>query len=65
MLFLARPADGRPPKKHADEHSIEARWVTLEEAAKLPMRGPEVMAIFRWVAGGAPVYPLELIGTEA
>src|SRR5688572_26844369 len=51
VLFLARPADGRPPKQHADEHSLEARWVTLEEAAKLPMRGPEVMAVFRWVAG--------------
>jgi phosphatase NudJ len=63
-LFLARPADDRPPKSEPDEHSLEARWVTLDEAAKLPLRGPEVLAIFRWVADGAPVYPLDLIGTE-
>jgi phosphatase NudJ len=63
-LFLARPADDRPPKSEPDEHSLEARWVTLDELAKLPMRGPEVQAIFRWVAAGAPVYPLDLIGTE-
>jgi phosphatase NudJ len=63
-LFLARPADDRAPKSEADEHSLEARWVTLDELARLPLRGPEVLAIFRWVAEGAPVYPLDLIGDE-
>lgn len=63
-LFLARPADDRPPKREPDEHSLEARWATLDELEKLPMRGPEVLGIFRWVAGGAPVYPLDLLGTE-
>jgi phosphatase NudJ len=63
-LFLARPADARPPKSAPDEHSLEARWVTLDELAALPLRGPEVLAIFRWVAGGAPVYPLDVIGSE-
>ena len=64
-LFLARPADDRPPKSVPDEHSLEARWVTLDELARLPLRGPEVLDVFRWVAGGAPVYPLELIGSES
>jgi phosphatase NudJ len=63
-LFLARPADDRPPKTTPDEHSLEARWVTLDELARLPLRGPEVLALFRWVAGGAPIYPLDLIGSE-
>ena len=63
-IFLARPADNRPPRNTPDEHSLEARWVTLAELARLPLRGPEVLAIFRWVADGAPVYPLDLIGTE-
>ena len=40
------------------------RYKTWDEAAGLPMRGPEVLAIFRWVAAGAPVHPLDLIGTE-
>lgn len=63
-LFLARPVDNRPPKSTADEHSLEARWVTLDELARLPLRGSEVLDIFRWVAHGAPVYPLDLIGRE-
>ena len=57
--------DDRPPKSEPDEHSLEARWVTLEELAQLPLRGQEVMAIFRWVANGATVYPLELLGSES
>jgi phosphatase NudJ len=63
-LFLARPAGEQTPKSTADEHSLEARWVTLDELARLPLRGPEVLDIFRWVADGAPVYPLDLIGDE-
>jgi phosphatase NudJ len=63
-VFLARPADGRPPKSTPDEHALEARWVTLDELARLPLRGPEVLALFRWVAAGAVVYPLDLIGSE-
>jgi phosphatase NudJ len=65
VLFVARAADEAAPlKSHADEHSIEARWVTLEELQLLALRGPEVIDIFRWVAHGAPVYPLEMIGNE-
>jgi phosphatase NudJ len=63
-LFLARPADRTPPKTTPDEHSLEARWVTLAELRGLPLRGVEVLRIFDWVAGGAPAYPLELIGQE-
>jgi ADP-ribose pyrophosphatase YjhB (NUDIX family) len=64
IIFLAGPADDTPPKTEADEHSLEARWVTLDELARLPLRGPEVLAMFRWVAAGAPVYPLDLLGSE-
>lgn len=63
-LFLARPADRTPPKTTADEHSLEARWVTLDELRDLPLRGIEVLRIFEWVAGGAAVYPVDLIGQE-
>src|SRR5262249_28330317 len=41
-LFLARPADQTAPKDTPDEHSLEARWVTIDELARLPLRGPEV-----------------------
>jgi phosphatase NudJ len=63
-IFLARP-DGDPsPRTTANEHSLEARWVTLQELAALPLRGDEVRRLFEWVAAGAPVYPLDLIGRE-
>lgn len=64
VVFLARPADETPPKLFPDEHSLEARWVTLEELARLPLRGAGVLLLFRSVARGAPVYPLELLGEE-
>jgi 8-oxo-dGTP pyrophosphatase MutT (NUDIX family) len=64
VLFTAQPADDTPPRAWANEHSLEARWVTLEELDGLPLRGPEVRSIFAWVAGGAGVYPLDLLGDE-
>jgi phosphatase NudJ len=63
-LFLAAPADGTPPRREPNGHSLEARWVTLDELDELPLRGPEVAAIFRWVAGGATAHPMELLGSE-
>jgi hypothetical protein len=64
VLFEARPADDTPPRAWANEHSLEARWVTLADLDGLPLRGPEVRSIFAWVAGGAVVYPLDLLGDE-
>jgi 8-oxo-dGTP pyrophosphatase MutT (NUDIX family) len=63
-LFLAHPADDTPPKGHPDEHSLEARWLTIDELSRLPLRGPELLDIFKWVASGAPVYPLDIFGKE-
>lgn len=64
VLFVARPQDDTPPRTTPNEHSLEARWVTLAELETLPLRGPEVRAIFAWVADGAPIYPLDLLGDE-
>jgi phosphatase NudJ len=63
-IFLAHPADDTPPRTTPNEHSLEARWVTLDELAGLRLRGPEVQSIFEWVSGGAPVYPLDVLGDE-
>ena len=62
MIYLARPADATAPRDRPNEHSLEARWVTLAELAALPLRGAEVAALFRWVAEGAAAHPLDLIG---
>ncbi|AKT40620.1 NUDIX domain-containing protein [Chondromyces crocatus] len=64
VIFLARPAGDALPKQTPDEHSLEARWVTVEELSALPQRGPDVARLFREVLGGAPVYPLSLVRPE-
>ncbi len=57
VFVLARPRDDTPPRRTPDEHSLEARWVTLDELDALPLRGEEVREVFTYVARGAPVYP--------
>ncbi|MGK3996655.1 NUDIX domain-containing protein [Sorangium sp. So ce1024] len=64
VIFVARPAGNTPPKSVPDEHSLEARWVTLEELRALPLRGPDVARLCRDVQAGAPVFPLSLLGLE-
>lgn len=64
VIFMARPLDDTPPLERPNEHSLEARWVTLEELGRLPLRGPEVFAIFSYVDRGGPVYPLSVLCQE-
>lgn len=64
VFYLARPLGDTTPKQLPDEHSLAARWVTLAELQRLPLRGQEVLEIFRAVAAGAPVAPLDLIVQE-
>ncbi len=63
-IFVARPADDTPPKTQADAESLEARWVTLDELAELPLRGEEVARLCREVLSGRQVFPLSLLQTE-
>jgi ADP-ribose pyrophosphatase YjhB (NUDIX family) len=64
VIFLASPRDDTPPKAVADEESLQARWLTLEEIARLPLRGSDLRALLESVAAGRPVYPLDLLGGE-
>ncbi|MBK07236.1 MAG: NUDIX hydrolase [Deltaproteobacteria bacterium] len=64
VIFVARPMDDSLPKKYADEHSLEAAWVTLEDLEYLPLRGEEVKQLFYYISNGAPIYPLELLAYE-
>lgn len=63
VIFMARPADDTPPKSEPDDESLEARWVTLEELAELPLRGSDLIPLFKW-ALHAPLMPLSLFGAE-
>jgi len=42
FIVAARPRSFTP-KSVADEHSLEARWLTRDEIARLPLRDPEVL----------------------
>jgi len=64
VIFLARPAGDTEPKRAPDEHSLEARWATLEELRRLPLRGPDVEMLCDDVLAGAPVFPLSVLGPE-
>ena len=64
VFFLAHPEDDRPPKRNADYESLGAAWVALDELDRFPLRGAEVRALLRYVAGGGPVFPLGLLTAE-
>jgi ADP-ribose pyrophosphatase YjhB (NUDIX family) len=64
VVYLARPAGSPEPKRVADEHSLGAAWVTLDELDRLPLRGEDVRETLQAVARGAPVYPRSLVTSE-
>jgi phosphatase NudJ len=64
VFFVARPDGDAEPKRVADEHSLEARWVTREELDALPLRSPEVREVFAHVARGGGVLPLSAVVEE-
>lgn len=65
FIVIARPENDTPPKSEPDEESLGAAWMTLEEMREIPLRGKEVLEVFESVINGAPVYPVELISSEA
>lgn len=60
VVFVARPADDRPPKSVPDDESLKAGWFTLDELGRLPLRSVEVADIAREVLGGAFIHPMSL-----
>jgi phosphatase NudJ len=63
VFFLGHAIDDRPPKQIADEHSLSARWVTLEELQGLTLRDDEVRELFEAVVRGIHIAPIELLET--
>jgi 8-oxo-dGTP pyrophosphatase MutT (NUDIX family) len=64
VIFSAHPLDDTPPKSEPDEDSLEAAWVTLADMTRLPLRGIEMVPLFRYLAGGGSVYPLNMLTYE-
>ena len=64
VIFTGYPRDDTPPKTTADEESLRAAYLTLDEIRGLPLRGAEVRALLESVASGGQVFPLDLLGPE-
>ena len=63
VVFVARPVDDTQPLSEPNEHSLEARYVTLEELVALDLRGREVAFWFNRAQAG-PVFPLDVMQPE-
>jgi phosphatase NudJ len=64
VIFAATPRDDTPPKSVADEESLKAAWLTLDEIARLPLRGKDLRSLLEGIADGRAAVPLELLGDE-
>jgi len=64
VIFLAEPVGDQEPKSRADEESLEARWVPLQELQQYPLRGDDVLLILRHVEAGGLVVPMSLLTQE-
>ena len=64
VVFTGTPIDDTEPKTTADDESLGAAWLTLDEIRKRPLRGAELRALLESVADGRQVFPLELLGHE-
>ena len=64
VIFAATPCDDTAPKAVADEESLKAAWLSLEEIAKLQLRGSDLRRLLERIADGHAMYPLDLLGDE-
>jgi ADP-ribose pyrophosphatase YjhB (NUDIX family) len=62
VLFVGTPLDDTEPKSIADQESLGAAWLTLDEIRSRKLRGAELRALLESVEGGRQVFPLELLG---
>lgn len=62
VLFTGTPIDDTEPKTTADDESLGAAWLTLEEIRGRKLRGAELRALLESVEGGRQVFPLDLLG---
>lgn len=64
VIFIGEPVDDTPPKSIADDESLGAAWVLLEDLDSYPLRGSEVAEIVQYVVDGGPVYPVSILQNE-
>lgn len=64
VIFAATPLDDTSPKTVADEESLKAAWLTLDEIKRLPLRGSDLRSLLESVAEGRGIMPLDILGDE-
>jgi len=64
VLFVGSPIDDTAPKALADDESLGAAWLTLDEIRGRSLRGAELCALLESVETGRQVFPMELFGHE-
>ena len=64
VIFTGSPIDDTPCKTTADDESLGAAWLTLDEIRARPLRGYELATLLEGVASGGAVFPLDVIGRE-
>jgi phosphatase NudJ len=64
VVFSATSDDPREPKKFADRHSLQARWVPFQEISDLLLRGDEMLDYLDHVHSGRPMAPVEILARE-
>ena len=62
VLFTGTPIDDTEPKTTADDESLGAAWLTLDEIRQRKLRGAELRALLESVEAGRQVFPLDLLG---
>lgn len=62
VLFTGTAIDDTAPKTTADEESLGAAWLTIDEIRTKPLRGAELRALLESVESGRQVFPLEVLG---
>lgn len=64
VLFAGTPLDDTPPKTTADDESLGAAWLTLDEIREKALRGAELRALLESVEAGRQIFPLDLLGNS-
>lgn len=65
VIYVGHPIDDTPPISEANDHALEARWVTIEEASQLSLRSFGILDLFRELENGVAVHPLSVLVSVA
>ncbi|MBP6628072.1 MAG: NUDIX hydrolase [Kofleriaceae bacterium] len=64
VIFAGVPCDDSRPKEAADDESLRAAWLTIDEIAQLGLRGSDLRPFLESIARGRAFLPLDALGRE-